>query len=142
MSTAPQGREPSGPWTIYVCAECGDYGLIFVSTNSIPILECDPGHGEHVGPYRAVEVVPLAEHERVVGALREALTPFAHPRATNRVGGRNHPEDDVMTVEVTAGDWLRACVVLGYMDPDSLTATVLGDAAPSAEFVERLGEQR
>lgn len=53
------------PWTIYVCDACGDYGLIFESQDGIPIMECDSGRGEHVGPYREIEVQPVPTGEFV-----------------------------------------------------------------------------
>lgn len=70
--------------------------------------------------------------------LREALKPFAFPRATSRrPDGRHSPENDTMTIEVRAGDWIRACVAMGTMDRDSLEA-LPEYARPSLEFVNKV----
>lgn len=70
----PEGKEQR--WVIYVCEKCGEYGFVFGSQHSIPILECGTGGEnphEHVGPFRDVEVIPLADSQRRVEELEEKL---------------------------------------------------------------------
>lgn len=72
--------------------------------------------------------------------LREALSPFATAHTTSRKmvpGSRTKPELDEMTVTVTAGDWIRACVALGRQSAEYLR--LLPDSAqPSEEFIASL----
>lgn len=72
-----------------------------------------------------------------VQTLEEALEPFQHPRATTRNNaGGVVPENDVMKVEVLAGDWFRACIALDKMDADYLRA-LPKNARPSDDFIAK-----
>lgn len=69
--------------------------------------------------------------------LLAALEVFAGPRATSRTGDGETPEQDTMTIEVTAGDWIRACVLTGRMDVEYLR-TLPEPIRPSEAFIESL----
>lgn len=56
--------------------------------------------------------------EARANALAEVLKPFAHPRATTRAGFTDEVDKDVLTVEVTIGDWWRALTALGLFDAE------------------------
>lgn len=79
----------------------------------------------------------VGEARAEVERLREALLPFAHPRCTSRDGRGTTPETDTMTVEVDAGDWMRACVVVGRMDAEYLRA-LPHHSRPSEAFIASL----
>lgn len=57
--------------------------------------------------------------------MRDVLAPFAAPRASTRKaqrGAGDWPEQDRMTIEVSAGDWLRLCVLAGTLTSDQVAA--------------------
>lgn len=70
-------------------------------------------------------------------ALTELLLRFARPGATSRVNTGGAPEDDMMKLEVKAGDWMRACVAIGDADADYYRA-LPAHAVPSEAFLASL----
>lgn len=54
--------------------------------------------------------------EARANALATVLKPFAQPRATQRYPMGEAFDKDVLSVEVTLGDWWRALVALGLFD--------------------------
>lgn len=83
-------------------------------------------------------VVRAERAEAEVERLRAALRPFAQPRATSRSSAGAHPpEDDLMSVEVLARDWIRACCALGYMDAEYLRV-LPPNARPSQAFIDAM----
>lgn len=81
----------------------------------------------------------IQRQQAEVERLREALLPFASPRYTTRDGRGSTPETDTMTVDVEAGDWMRACVALGRMDADQLR-NLPAHARPTDKFIDSLKE--
>jgi hypothetical protein len=81
-----------------------------------------------------------------LGALRDVLDPFCHPRSMSRkpaTGERGTwPEFDVVTVQVTAGDLMRLQVLHGTLSVD-LLRTLPTSQRPGVELLmelERLEE--
>jgi hypothetical protein len=72
--------------------------------------------------------------------LAAALLPFAASCHTFRGPAAEHAERDVMWLQVTAGDWIRASVLTGRMDVAQLRA-LPPTARPSNQFLDELERQ-
>lgn len=95
--------------------------------------QSDQGKWDYEG--RVVEAIQRLEAENA--AMCSLLEVFASPRATSRTGDGETPEQDTMSIEVTAGDWVRACVLTGRMDADYLRS-LPEHARPSEAFIASL----
>jgi hypothetical protein len=74
--------------------------------------------------------------------LRDALDPFVHPRSVVRKprNGRAWPEDDRVTLEVDAGDFMRLQVLAGTVTVDDLRS-MPSSSRPGTLFLDQLEEE-
>lgn len=75
-----------------------------------------------------------------VERVRDILDPFASPRVSSRrprPAPRDWPEQDRMTIEVDAGDWLRLCVLVGQVSTEYLRGLPTA-VRPSIDFIQEL----
>lgn len=79
-------------------------------------------------------------HVTRLARVQGTLKPFTRPTATSRISSNeNQPEEDVMWIEVTMGDWWRLLAATGSVTVDYLRSLPPG-ARPSEEFLATLPE--
>lgn len=74
-------------------------------------------------------------YQQLIDRQQQVLRRFASPRATSRTSDGETPEQDTMTVEIQAGDWMDACLLSGNMASESLTHFP-PTAVPSGAYLE------
>lgn len=79
--------------------------------------------------------------EERVEALEALFDQFTHPVSTGRSpdGGKDHPEDDIMSIRIKMKTWFKMKILLREMDVEYIK-NIMPSARPSDEFIQELEE--